>query len=658
MRHKKALEIESILFAMFAAVPLYATGAVEPSAVALFHLVMSGIALGTRLGRRRIQVPVQVLGIIGVVYLLFFPLDVLVISRSLIRSSAHLLFFIGVYQVLESTWRDNGGQRVLVTFLIFVTSVATSTHLSIVFFVLGFAFFIFRQLMHLSFQKTMSQTACEYPEAATSRGAASYVIPTVALAAALFPLLPRLHNPMIGGNLTSPLDRRTTGISDTIDLGEERTVSTDPAVVARVWMDAQTSLFFSPVRLRASAYDEYWGGEWRRSSARRRGIEQPARVGETFLIADGDGPAGHARVQQRTTSDYRLYLPAGTKSISGLRFVFQRDDELITPDLQQGPVTYDVEMSRTLFASAGERPDHPNYPLTPEIIGLAREAAAGATTPVEAAMRLESFFVRNFEYVANVNDQGRPITIEDFLLRERRGHCEYFAAGMVVLLTGLDIPSRIVGGFYGGQINPFTGYIVMRRSDAHAWVEVFDGTRWVTFDPTPPSLRPGTSAEGWLRSYVDAMSESLTYYWDRYVLTFGLRDQIAIALDLIDRSRATFAGARRTARALVRQAPAILVVSGVAIGLSLIGYLWWKIPRPHGTFEHLAHRLRALGIEVDESMSAGELLAYLRRERPDLVPLVAPILNTYQVERFAPYRPTEEMVAAATNAMARLREAE
>jgi hypothetical protein len=276
---------------------------------------------------------------------------------------------------------------------------------------------------------------------------------------------------------------------------------------------------------------------------------------------------------------------------------------------------------------------------------------------VDAATRLESFFVGNFEYVANVNDQGRPITIEDFLLRERRGHCEYFAAGMVVLLTALDIPPRIVGGFYGGQVNPLTGYIVLRRSDAHAWVEVFDGTRWVTFDPTPPSLRPGTSSEGWFRSYVNAMSESVTYYWDRYVLTFGLRDQIAIAVDLIDRSRATLTGARRAARAIVRELPAILVVSGVAIGLSMIGYLWWRIPRPRGTFEHLVHRLKALGIEVDESMTAGDLLAYLRRERPDLVPLVASILNAYQVERFSPHRPTEELVAAARSAMARLRQA-
>ena len=74
--------------------------------------------------------------------------------------------------------------------------------------------------------------------------------------------------------------------------------------------------------------------------------------------------------------------------------------------------------------------------------------------------------------------------VDDFLLRERRGHCEYFAAGMVALLTALNVPARIVGGFYGGKLNPLTGYFVIRHEDAHAWVEVFDGNGWRTFAVT------------------------------------------------------------------------------------------------------------------------------------------------------------------------------
>ena len=92
----------------------------------------------------------------------------------------------------------------------------------------------------------------------------------------------------------------------------------------------------------------------------------------------------------------------------------------------------------------------------------------------------------------------RGMTVDDFLLKDRRGHCEYFAAGMVALMTAVDVPARIVGGFYGGKLNPLTGYFIVRREDAHAWVEVFDGGAWQTFDPTPATLRPGNAhtAEG------------------------------------------------------------------------------------------------------------------------------------------------------------------
>ena len=55
------------------------------------------------------------------------------------------------------------------------------------------------------------------------------------------------------------------------------------------------------------------------------------------------------------------------------------------------------------------------------------------------------------------------------------------------------------GGFYGGTLNPLTGYFIIRREDAHAWVEVWDGRSWQTFDPTPASLRPGNAQEGLLR---------------------------------------------------------------------------------------------------------------------------------------------------------------
>ncbi len=47
------------------------------------------------------------------------------------------------------------------------------------------------------------------------------------------------------------------------------------------------------------------------------------------------------------------------------------------------------------------------------------------------------------------------------------------------------VPARVVTGYQGGEWNPIGGYLLIRRSDAHAWVEIWeDGRGWVRVDPT------------------------------------------------------------------------------------------------------------------------------------------------------------------------------
>jgi hypothetical protein len=47
------------------------------------------------------------------------------------------------------------------------------------------------------------------------------------------------------------------------------------------------------------------------------------------------------------------------------------------------------------------------------------------------------------------------------------------------------VPARVVTGYQGGEWNPIGGYLLIRGSDAHAWVEVWeDGRGWVRVDPT------------------------------------------------------------------------------------------------------------------------------------------------------------------------------
>jgi hypothetical protein len=230
------------------------------------------------------------------------------------------------------------------------------------------------------------------------------------------------------------------------------------------------------------------------------------------------------------------------------------------------------------------------------------------------------------------------MSVDEFLLRDRRGHCEYFAAGMVALLTSLNVPARIVGGFYGGQLNPLTGYFVVRREDAHAWVEVWNGKTWQTFDPTPASLRPGNAQAGLLNMYATALSDSINYFWDRYVLTFGLGDQLALVIDMMQRMRDSFGMLRQSAQANLRSlgTRAFLRLFVPALVLAVIIVLVAR--RRRSLFKLLAARLRDLGIEVGPAMTMEEALAQLRATRPEAAEALAPLIALYEEEEFSPKR--------------------
>jgi hypothetical protein len=133
-----------------------------------------------------------------------------------------------------------------------------------------------------------------------------------------------------------------------------------------------------------------------------------------------------------------------------------------------------------------------------------------------AATRLEQYLRSEYEYSFStvVRSQG-VIPLEEFLFETRRGHCEYFATAMAIMLRTQRIPARLVTGFSATTYNPLTGYYEVRALDAHAWVEAwFPQYGWVLFEPTafyalPPPQEDRTTGEQ-LSAYLD----DLTRVWD------------------------------------------------------------------------------------------------------------------------------------------------
>lgn len=636
---RRGREIEMLLLAMFAAVPLYFTYAVGRAPLIAFHLLMAAIAIRVATGRGPEVVPQVVMRALAFAYIGFYLIDAAMISRSAIAASTHLVLFIAAYQPIESLQRNNLAQRLLTTGLIFIASLATSTHIVIALFLVVFGFLMFRQMIYVSHMETIRSIGHGFALAPTSRAAMFYIAGAMVIGTLLFPLLPRLRNPMVQGMLGT-LQGATTGLSESIDFSEARSSTPDPAVVARVWMGPDVIPFFTPLRLRGAVYDSYSGTSWLQTGARIASVRGRRGV---YRIARPLGFGRAARVQQAVgPARGRLFFPAGTYAVAGLPQLYRgATRESYFTASRSGSLTYEVSMSRAVEPLEPENVRVPPYPASQRVRALAQRIAGGMQGTEPRAEAIERHLLNNYQYVQRPEDIGRArMSLDEFLLTVRRGHCEYFAAGMVALLSTLDVPARIVGGFYGGRMNPLTGHFVVRREDAHAWVEVWNGARWVTYDPTPPSLRPGGGQSGFA-SYLSALGDSASYFWDRYVLTYGLGDQIALVAEAITRARAAIATSRS---ALARAGEAATAPLGITVAASLFGVivLAWAISvRRRGPFELLARYLRAHGVEIDDATTIEEAVAKLRAEAPEAASELEPLVALYEQEQFSGRRDPE-----------------
>lgn len=105
-------------------------------------------------------------------------------------------------------------------------------------------------------------------------------------------------------------------------------------------------------------------------------------------------------------------------------------------------------------------------------------------------LQLKDWFVHEFRYSLQVPQIQSLNPLENFI-QHRQGYCEYFATLATLMLRQKGIPARYVAGFAGPEQVAKNRWI-LRRSHAHAWVEVWDSEqeKWMVFDPTPPDFRP------------------------------------------------------------------------------------------------------------------------------------------------------------------------
>ena len=131
----------------------------------------------------------------------------------------------------------------------------------------------------------------------------------------------------------------------------------------------------------------------------------------------------------------------------------------------------------------------------PRLEKLGKELSAkhdSAEEIVHAALALLSKERDNFVFdAAHVVEPGEHI-LDRYFFDEKRGGAEYLAGSMVMLMRAAGIPARLVSGFRGGTIIALTNFVIVKRSDAHTWLEVWQDDRgWIRVEPKDIILPPG-----------------------------------------------------------------------------------------------------------------------------------------------------------------------
>ncbi len=293
---------------------------------------------------------------------------------------------------------------------------------------------------------------------------------------------------VIGSYYNSSPGSGMTGIGREMYVGSRGSLNASDEVV----LDLSRSVS----KLRSRVYDRFDGSRWYTATE--------TRDLNPNLPAEKQGIAIDIFFQNSLLGS--VPTPAGTTQVVGAKTVLE-GGWIVRADLDPAMVSLIYDPKELML----DEPEPPTW-LTEVPDSLAEDLGNFSTQltsidqdEFQKAEAIERFFQTNYEYSLETNLTGEKHPIIELLEKPKPAYCVYFASAMALLLRSEGIPARVVSGYVPIEKNQITGRVLVRRRDAHAWVEVWDSMerRYVSFDPTPMESRdrlPGFSNRGNLLS--------------------------------------------------------------------------------------------------------------------------------------------------------------
>ncbi len=376
---------------------------------------------------------------------------------------------------------------------------------------------------------------------------------TLILGGLVFLLLPR----QIGATRSKPtgvITKHLTGFDDEVKLGQLGEILENDSIVMSVEFTDENRVPSHPPGeplFRGVTLTQYENGRWRRQIQgstqtivslpffRNTGPRSGTVIRQNIKLEPNDSATLFALrpiVELSATArlapclnplDGTIFRP---ESRGGYDYEVLSDADSQAPQVDEKALEHDrrtqlLRMPESLRARFRETA----LPLVQGLPVAGTEAISARARALEAYLRDS----RKFGYTLEMNVvDARIDPVEDFLFNRKKGHCEYFASALALLLRSIDIPARIVNGFKGGDWNTLTQSMNVRQKHAHSWVEAYVGEHpsgsplWVTLDPTPVSDRDESVAQvGGVSTSIRPLADMIRHVWVFYILGYDASRQ-------------------------------------------------------------------------------------------------------------------------------------
>ncbi len=516
IRLDKILDILILLIALAGVLPLY------PYLETLPRLLLPLSALiGLIMRLKGATTPSMLLTLISIGLFLFYSLHF--DRNTLVEPAANLLASLMAIRLSG----ERSGRALLQTcgLSIFCLAASTLFSLSPLFLtcLVTLSLLVVTALLLLTFLESSPNISLSVTELRSlGRVILATALATLPLMLLFFIIIPRTQSPL--WNLFGGRSGQSSGLSDRVQPGNISTVPEDRGIAFRATMPP-----IDPQQLywRTVVFNSYSSNAWvrRKTPSIESGVTGNGRVvQQTIFLEPGklnylpalNVPLQFRGIRSSTSGD----LVTTLHSRNSMR---NRYEAISIPDTV---IRKSRPIDRIYYLK------HPEN-LPPRLRNAAREIERrGETDRDRLELAKTLFHSLNLRYATSNLPTG-DYALDRFLFDARRGHCEFFASSLAILLRSSGVPSRVVGGYYGGLYNELGGYYVVTDDMAHVWTEVFlEEKGWVTVDPSRWAAgftEIDTQRIRSLSRRISTLTDTITYYWNLTVISYDLSSQLQLA---------------------------------------------------------------------------------------------------------------------------------